>query len=443
MIAPARRMCLLTSIPAVMTLLLFPYPFAWPFFAAIDGLILLIALLDLLSLPRKKDFVARRELGRIATRGENHPVAVIIENHSRRTFVGKVRDDRPNGLTDQDQEFELTIPVNSRGRLHYVLVPRRRGAFQYEHVHLQTESRFKLWSRIWRVPSPFLLRVYPALKQISRYALYARLNRMSLLGVRRQRRIGTDNEFERLRDYTPDDQFRAIDWRATSRRLKLTVRDFQSNQSQRVVFLVDCGRMMVNESGDRSFLDAAFDAVLTLAYVTLAQNDEAGLLCFSDGIVRWLPPARGRRQLNRMVQAVHDVHPQMVESQFDEAFLHLQRQVRKRTLVVLVTNLIDSQNADRMKAQVTNLVGRHLPLTVLLRDHELFDPVERITVDDLHTVESGKLFRAAAAADILCWRRQVLTDLRHAGVLTLDCFPEDLTAPLINEYMRIKSQHLL
>ena len=188
---------------------------------------------------------------------------------------------------------------------------------------------------------------------------------------------------------------------------------------------------------------AAFDAVLTLAYVTLAQNDEAGLLCFSDGIVRWLPPARGRRQLNRMVQAVHDVHPQMVESQFDEAFMHLQRQVRKRTLVVLVTNLIDSQNADRMKAQVTNLVGRHLPLTVLLRDHELFDPVERITVDDLHTVESGKLFRAAAAADILCWRRQVLTDLRHAGVLTLDCFPEDLTAPLINEYMRIKSQHLL
>jgi uncharacterized protein (DUF58 family) len=289
--------------------------------------------------------------------------------------------------------------------------------------------------------------------------------------VRKSRRVQADNEFERLRDYAPDDQFRSIDWRATSRRLKLTVRDYQANQSQRVVFLIDCGRMMVNESMGQSLLDAAFDAALTLGYVSLAQHDEAGLLCFSDRILRWIPPGGGKQQLNRMVQAVHDVQPELVESRFDLAFLHLQHHCRKRTLSILISNLIDDRNAGQIKAHMTNLVGRHLPMVVLLKDHDLFQAAENaplVSEEEIQhlalpatsdpgtqanpsrkpkrpklppiTPESAK---AAAAADILLWRHEVLADLRHAGVLTLDCFPEKLTAPLVNEYLRIKSQHLL
>ena len=127
----------------------------------------------------------------------------------------------------------------------------------------------------------------------------------------------------------------------------------------------------------------AFDAAATLSYVTLAQNDQAGLLCFSDRqFCGGCRPRVGRQQLNRMVHAVHDLHPRLVESRFDEAFMHLHRHCRKRTLVDVITNVIDDQNAVRLKAQVSNLVGRHLPLTILLRDHELFDPVERFDPND-------------------------------------------------------------
>ena len=76
---------------------------------------------------------------------------------------------------------------------------------------------------------------YPDMKQLAEYALLRRTNRLSLLGVRRTRRIGQDNEFERLRDYTPDDNYKHIDWRSTARRRKLTVKDFQTNQSQRLI----------------------------------------------------------------------------------------------------------------------------------------------------------------------------------------------------------------
>ena len=298
-----------------------------------------------------------------------------------------------------------------------------------------------------RLPVADRIEVYPALRQISRYALYARQNKMSLLGVRRTRRVGTENEFERLRDYTAGDAFKAIDWRATSRRMKLTVRDFQMNQSQRVVFALDCGRMMVNQNDGLTMFDAALDAALTLAYVAIEHRDEVGILCFSDRILRWMPPRGGQGQLRRMIAATHDVQPELVESRFDEALIHLGHQCRKRTLLVLLTNVIDDRNTERIRRHVLPTVGRHLPLVVCLRDRALTDRLaagQKGPTGKLGGERGTVGFHvAAAAADILAWRQRILSDLERGGVLTLDCLPEQLTASLVNEYLAIKARKRL
>ena len=143
----------------------------------------------------------------------------------------------------------------------------------------------------------------------------------------------------------------------------------------------------------------------------------------------------------------------MVESRFDEAFYHLHQQVRKRSLIVLITNVIDDRNAHSVVSQAKNLVGKHLPLTVLFRDQELFSHAEA-GLDLLDKFDSSnqvpndvnshlQLYRGAAAADILLWRDKVLTDMKHAGVLTLDLFSEDLTVSIVNEYLRVKARMLL
>jgi uncharacterized protein (DUF58 family) len=126
-----------------------------------------------------------------------------------------------------------------------------------------------------------------------------------------------------------------------------------------------------------------------------------------------------------------------VESRYDTAFMHLASNCRKRSLVVLITNIIDEVNSHQVEQYLTAQVGRHLPLGVMLRDHGMFQAVE-------NPPSYGKgLYRAAAAAQIINWRHQVLTDLQHKGVLSLDVFPEDMTAPLINRYLDIKARHLL
>jgi uncharacterized protein (DUF58 family) len=313
----------------------------------------------------------------------------------------------------------------------------RRGSFNLAHGYLRTRSRLGFWQRFFRLEVNNAIYVYPDMRQLSEYALLARTNRLSLLGVRRTRKIGQDNEFERLRDYTTDDNYKHIDWRSSARRGKLTVKDFQTNQSQQIIFLIDCGRMMTNQAAGLSLLDHAFNAMLMLSYVALNHGDSVGLVCFSDEVHSFVPPRAGMRQMNRLLHATFDQFPRLVESRYDLAFLYLAQHCRKRSLVVLMTNIVDEVNANQVQQYLTVLAGKHLPLGVLLRDRQIFDAVEPIEP------EGAALFRAGAAADILIWRRQVLTDLQSRGVLSVDVFPEDLTAPLVNRYLEIKARHLL
>jgi len=102
-----------------------------------------------------------------------------------------------------------------------------------------------------------------------------------------------------------------------------------------------------------------------------------------------------------------------------------------------MTNLIDEVNSNQVERYLTNMVGKHLPLSVWLRDRRLFEAAEQ------PYPAGDELFRAAAAAEILTWRQQVLSDLSVKGVLSVDAFPEDLTAPLINSYLDVKARHLL
>ena len=440
-IYPSRPLVIAALVPGLLSIAITTTPaLLWPLLA-IDLVVLFLAVGDLLTTPRPSSFAVERQAGRIASLGKPHRVELLISNLSSRPQTLSIRDGVPEGLEAQPEQFLVLLEPQSRTTVHYQLLSGRRGAFRLEGVYLRVRSRWGLWQRHLYYPIESQINVYPDLKQLAEYAMLARTNRLSLMGLRRTRKIGQDNEFERLRDYTPDDNYKHIDWRSTARRNKLTVKDFQASQSQRIIFLVDCGRMMTGHARGLSLLDHALNAVLMLSYVALRQNDQVGLLCFSDRIHGYVPPGGGMNQMNQLLHSAHDRFPQMVESRYDEAFLYLAGHCRKRALVVLITNLIDEVNAHQVQRYLANLVGRHLPLGVLLRDRGLFDAVEG--VDPESPPADAHLYRAAAAAEILTWRCQVLADLETKGILSVDVFPDEMTAPLVNRYLEIKARHLL
>jgi uncharacterized protein (DUF58 family) len=438
MIWPGRPLAIAASIPALLSLGLFVEPALAPAILAVDAAIAAVALLDLFSLIGAKKFRVARVVGPVCSLGEPFTVELTLENLGRAGRMLRIRDDVPQTMTAEPVDFVARIPGQGKAYLNYKVTPLRRGGYEFQRVDGLVSSRLGLWQRSVTWPGATRVKVYPDIRQIGRYTLLARRDKLSAIGVRRSRRLGTDNEFERLRDYADGDEPRHIDWKATARRRKMTVRAHQANQSQRIMFLIDCGRMMAGDTGGGlSPLDHAFNAMLMLAHVALLKGDQVGLLAYADRIRAYVPPGGGVTRINRLVHAVHDVFPEFVEPRHDRAFVELERRCRKRSLVVLMTNVFDDVNARQIGDHLGNVVGRHLPLGVFLRDHDLF-----ALADDAPDAGPA-LYAGAVAASMLTWREKVMAGLRLKGALTLDVFPDDLTAPLINQYLQIKARHLL
>ncbi len=405
---------------------------------ACDVLVLFVALIDSASLYGAGKLRAERTIAGTVSINEPQRVELSLINPGRAGFRLQVRDDIPETCDAEPADFVVTAPRRSRVELVYDLIPRRRGTYRLERVDALASSRLGFWRRAVSWPVASLIRVYPDIRQIERYTVLARRDKPLALGVRRTRRIGADNEFERLRDYVEGDEPRHIDWRATARRSKLTVRAHQIDQSQRIIFMIDAGRMMTGDVGDgMTPFDQALNAMLLLAHVALIRGDQVGLLVFSDRVRAFLPPGGGKRRVSRLAHAVHDIFPEVVEPRIDRAFVELEKRFRKRSLVILLTNIFDDVEAELAADHLGNLVGRHVPLGVFLRDREIF----RLADD---APDSGPaMYAGAAAAAVLNWRERMLTNLRNRGVLVLDVFPDELTASMINEYLQIKARHLL
>ena len=441
-IYPTHRMLGLFSLLAALSILIAVAPKMIPAVLVLDAIFLLVVFVDLFSVTGANRLTASRKMLRIASLGKPHEVEIELINKSAKKMSVTVKDDLPDCFKATPASFDTVIEPRSRAIFDYKINSDTRGKYSMNFIFVKVLSRLKLWNALYQMPVESLVYVYPDMRQIAEYDLLARTNRLSLVGVRRTRKIGQDNEFERLRDYTTDDNYKNIDWRSTARRRKLTVKDFQTSQSQRIIFMLDCGRLMTGMSGRFDMLDHALNAILMLSYVALKQGDAVGLLCFSDKIHSFTPPRTGLRHINHLLNATFDQKASYVESRFDDAFFYLQRNCPKRSLVVLVSNVLDEVNANQILQFSAQLTGRHLPLCVFARDHDLYRMVDDYS-EQPGDASDKKLYEAAASASILSWRKQVITDLQHQGVLAIESFPEDMTAQLVNQYLEIKARHLL
>jgi uncharacterized protein (DUF58 family) len=406
---------------------------------AVDGGLVLLALIDGL-LASGRLLVVAREAPSVLSIGRANLVTLRIRSRARRRMDVTVTDDRPAGVSIPDLPARATLAARGRATVVYHLNPSRRGAIELGDHTVRYPSPLGLWQRQLRLPARNVLKVYPDVTAVRQYELLARQSRENLL-VRAVRLRGGENEFERLREYGRDDEYRNIDWKATARRGRLIVREYQQERNQTVVCLLDCGRLMTAESNGLAQLDHALNAVLMLAHVAARAGDQLGLMAFDARVRSYLPPAGGRRAAQRVAHAMYDLHASMVETDFEGAFAELTKRLRKRALVVLFTQVIDDVSAQAVLRQVRALRPRHLPVCVLFRDPDLDRLAEPST--GLATAPDGELFVAAAAAETILWRERLVRDLKTGGALVLHVPPRQTTPAIINRYLQIKAQHLL
>ena len=318
----------------------------------------------------------------------------------------------------------------------YRLRAMERGPHALDEHWVRYPTPGGFWIRQLKLPARDDLRVYPDVQAVRHFELLARTNK-DLMTSRVTKMRGGDTEFERLRDFLPDDEWRRIDWRATARRRKLTVREYQIEKNQSLVFMLDCGRMMTAVWDDLTALDYALNATLMLSHVAIRRGDQVGLIAFDETVTRLMKPRGGTSASNQIIQTTYDLFPKMVEADYESAFRTLKLHVRKRTLVVFMTHAIDEQTATRIKRLSRDLLPTHLPLVVLLKDRAL---VERA---HMRASNSEEICTQAAAAEMLLWRDRVQTELIRSGVLVLDVLHHQLTGALVSRYLEVKARGLI
>lgn len=403
-----------------------------------DGLVISLLIADAATLPRRRRISASRTLDHVFSLAYPHRVALALQVRGgfRGKFHARVSDDLLANMRREGMVHDVILRTGVN-LLEYRLRVMSRGKYSLSCVYVTVFSFLGLCRKVARIPCNSEVNVYPDLKAVSRYILLARRSQLGLIGIRKAARAGGENDFERLREYQRGDEVRHVDWKASAKQDRLIVRTYQLNRNQTIVFMVDCGRMMTAEIDGRSMLDFALDAILLLAKIALDQGDRVGLLAFDSRVLRYVAPAAGAGHHRRLVRAGYDLFPSYRESNYDLAFQHLNRVSRKRSLVCLVTNVIDEMNAAMMESYLGAIAGRHLPFAILLQYPDLWSLLEFPPKDD------RALYRQAASADFLFWQLAVIQRLKNRGVLALESLPHKLNADLINEYLRIKARNLL
>jgi len=350
-----------------------------------------------------------------------------------------LRDDPPIifALTPQQQILTGWVTPGQVQQFSYQVRPPRRGDYRFGDLYLRWESMLGLLCRQACFPAAEPVKVYPNLVDVKKYDLLLRKNRLWELGLRTTRILGSGTEFERLRDYLPDDEYRRINWKATARRNKPISVEYEAERSQNIIALLDVGRMMRSPVGDVAKLDYAINAVLLLAFVAAQKGDKLGLLVFSDSVQTWLSPRGGKGQFHRMLEQLYAVEGQPVEPDYQAAFGYLAAKQNKRSLVLVFTDLTGSISTETLVAQMSRLSSRHLPLLVTVRD----PTVQRLATQPV--VDSTSLYQRTVAEQVLDERRLHLEQLQQRGVLTLDVTADELSMAVINRYLALKARVLL
>jgi uncharacterized protein (DUF58 family) len=400
-------------------------------------LIVLLFIMDWRMAGRVERFeVARRHDTKLSL-GVQNPVVLSVRNRFRRRTSFQVRDEPPEAFRIETRVINGSVlPLDTWTGLYH-LQPFRRGDYAFGNITMRWHGPLGLVLRQGIVKAAEPVKVYPNLLDVRMYDLLLRKNRLQELGLRTTRMFGEGTEFERLREYLPDDEYRRINWKATARRHRPVTVQYQTERSQTVIAVLDTGRMMQSPVANIAKLDYAVNAVLFLGYVATGKGDRVGVMSFADDVSHYLAPRQGRGQFYRMLEVLYSVDAQQVEPDYRKALTYLAVKQRRRALVVIFTDLSSGASLDHLVAQVSLLARSSLPLVVTISDPDVHAAADQAPHDSL------SVYQRASAAQMLDERRLVLDTLRKRGVLTLDVPANQLSLSVINRYLELKGRTIL
>lgn len=402
---------------AVLAVLAITLSLPWSVVMAVVVALLGATAVDLVLARRQRPRLERTHLGVLA---RSHAVPFEAKVHVDRARSVRVRQPRPPELEVIPSEHKGTDLVGK-------IVGRNRGTFVLPPVTVRATGPLGLGACERSVGPEVAVTVWPDLPGARRMAIARRRGMLAEEG-RIRARIGLGTEFETVRDYSPDDDIRRVNWIATARAGRPMSNQYRVEENRDLFCLVDTGRLMAAPIGEATRLDVALDAVAALAVAAEDAGDRVGTVAFADEITRVVRPRR--KGAETVVRALFDLEPSTAESDYEAAFWLVGG--HKRCLVTVFTDLLDEAAARTLLDAVPVLSRRHAVMVVSCRDPDIATAV----VAPPRRPED--VFRAAAALDLLQSRSRAAALLRHMDAVVVEAPPDRLGAACVSGYLSLK-----
>lgn len=350
----------------------------------------------------------------------------------RRVTVA-VADELAPSLSASTRRCRALLRGGETVEIDATLQPTRRGRFEPTAVVVRTEGPLGLLARQRTRRVPGRLQVYPRFPSRDEAELKVRQARRVEAGLRTAQGRGGGTEFDQLRDYTPDDESRRIDWAATARTGRPIVRTYRAEQNQVVVTLLDNGRVMAGRVSGVPRVEHAMDAAMALTSVAARLGDRAGLIAFDVGVRAVVPPASGARQVGRVADVFPELEPVLAESDYAGAFAETIARFRRRTMLVVLTDLVEQAMLESLLPALPLLAARHRVVVAAVHDPSVVRWAQASPID------AEQAYRAAAAVDALDERARAAARLQGLGAMVVDAEPGQLAGKLCDVYLDAKA----
>jgi len=415
-----------------------PLSLIW-FLSGVIALLIIIA--DAVFLAFMIDTLnVERHINTSLALGEQATVKLKIKRSTKGFLAKKIKlfDIYPSSMACQVFPVVLDrngLQKNSFLVFEYSVIPMQRGEWEFQALHLLFSSLLFFWQRKVILYVKTSGRTYPDFKKMVALAGEDLRGILERVGLKNIRKRGHGLEFQNLREYQPGDPVKAIDWRATSRRQKPIIREYQEEQDQQILFLLDTGYRLHRREGEYMQFDTALNSVLLLSYVALKHDDSVAVGTFGNE-ERWLRPRKGISSLTTLMNNLYDLYSAPVPSSPFSALENALSRLNRRTFIIIISNFRE-EDGESLSWILPRIIKRHLLLTVSLREQEAE------TLSSRHPANIEEAMESAAAFSYIFSRQQLYKKWQHSGLLTLDASIKDLSPALINSYLSVKRSGLL
>ncbi len=394
------------------------------------GTVLLLSGIDALAVPGRRAVRVSVTPPAVLHIGDPGTLAVDVGFQDRRGAEVEVHFDTDD-ILDVPPRAVCPVPAGRRGRVEVPLAATRRGTARVDRVWLRWRGPRGLASHVRVIELGGTVPVVPNLRAVTQAAMRFTA-RDAPHGERVQHEQGDGSEFKALRGWVPGFDTRSIDWKQSAKHRSLICKEFEAERNHQILLAFDTGYLMSEPLEGVPKLDRAINAGLLIAWASLKGGDRVGIFGFDARVRHYSRPIGGARAFDRLHVAAAQLDYHAEETNFTLGLGELLGNVHRRSLVIVMSDFVDTVTAELMLENVGRLATRHLVLFVTLRDPALDVLVETAPV------RTRDLFRAVVADDFAKDRRVVLERLRRLGVHCLECGAGDLNTRLLNRYLTIK-----